>query len=322
MGAVAKPRVVEIESVYGLEVRFQVIRPRGGASPRKHLVFDCLADFELFHMARDGVVPKVSPDWRLADEGDWVVADADGGVAQILKRGGLKHPKDSVNCKVAPNGYCRTVVGTFSTNKRYRMDTDFTAHANRYTFTNNPNAYSLRYAMTHRTKLTNKEKKFVSTLMMCLQQGNGRQESLIIAVKEAGYAARDLHRTMEKANVLLQQDRIMKLISEQMADAAEEIGLTVKFVMRGVYELASSARREDVRLSALNQAGKYIGMEREEIDTENQLGAGYQGFGNKPLTDGKPNGESEVEALEAEFDDFGAAEDVDNNETNDGETTK
>lgn len=308
MGATAKPRKVEIESEYGLEVRFQIIRPRGGAPHQKHLVFDDRAQFEQFFMARDGVVPELLTNWRVAPEFAWVLAD-DGGVCQILKRGSLKHPKDSKRKQFAPNGYCRTVVGTFNTNGHYEMDTDFTAHANRYTFTNNPQSFQGNYAVRNRDYLTNKEKLFVTNLMMYLQQGNGRMEAMVMAVKEAGYAANDIYSTLKKANLLLQQDRIMKLISEQMTDAAEELGITVKAVMKDVWEMGhgdkngqGKARREDVRLAALKQSGVYAGMERTEILESGQLESGFSGFERNKLEDG--NGKSDVEELEAEFAEF------------------
>ena len=302
-----KPRKVEIESMYGLEVRFQTINPRGASSPRKHLVFYSRSDFECYFMARDGVVPALADDWRIAPEGAWVVAD-DEGVCQVLKRGGLKHPKDTKRKKISPNGYCRTVVGTFNTKHTYRMDTDFTKHLNRYTFTNNPMSANYMQSIKNRDYLTKKERLFVANLMMYLHQGNGRQESMIMAVKDAGYSARDLHSTLEKANLLIRQDRIMKLLSEQMADAAEEIGLTVKAVMEETWNMAQGpdkARREDVRLSALKQSGDYLRMNKTDLDAQDLLGAGggagYGGFAPAIEAGKKNEGETDLDELEAEF---------------------
>ena len=305
MSSGVRKKAVEIEREYGLEVRFQVIRPRGGGSERKYRVFDSKVQFERFFMAKDGICPPLVADWKLGEEGDWVVAD-DGGVVQIIKRGTLKHPRDKYrNKKVSPRGYARTVVGTFNTNGHYKMDTDFEKHPSRYSFTTNKHASNPTYAIRNRVHLTKRERLFVANLMMFLQQGNGRLESMVFAVKEAGYAASSIHVALERANLLLQQSRIMKLVSEQMVDAAEEIGLTVKFVMEGVVDLATNARREDVRLSALKQAGQYIRMEAPELDLGNQLESGYSGFsGSKQLAGGKSNGESDIDDLESEFADF------------------
>jgi hypothetical protein len=307
MGMTTKPRKVEIERIYGLEIRFQIIKPRGGGAHQKHFVFDSRQQFELYFMTKDGVIPKLVTNWRVSNEGDWVLAD-DGGICQIIKRGDLKHGKDTAKKKVSPNGYRRTVVGTFNSSKHYGMDTDFTKHVSRYTFTNNPQAYSYMHQMKNRDYLTKKERKFVANLMMFLQQGNGRQESMIMAVKEAGYNARDIHSTLEKANLLIQQDRIMKLISEQMTDAAEELGITVKAVMKDVWEMGhgdengeGKARREDVRLSALKQSGVYAGMEKPELNDQAQIDSGYSGFEPAKIVDGKDTPNLGADALEAEF---------------------
>ena len=54
----------------------------------------------------------VKPDWRDADEDDWVEAD-DGGVIQLLKVSKhVNHPNDRKNYKFA-KGWVRTVVGSF-----------------------------------------------------------------------------------------------------------------------------------------------------------------------------------------------------------------
>ena len=305
MGTKPKPRKVEIDTEYGIDVRFQIIRPKDGSSLRKHLVFDSRPDFEYYFMAKDGVVPELGLNWRVAELGVWVLAD-DGGVCQIIHRGSLKHPKDKWRkAPYSPNGYCRTVVGTFNSTKAYKMDTDFSKHINRYTFTNNPIAATYMRSIKNRDYLTKKERLFVANLMMYLHQGNGRQESMIMAVKDAGYSARDLHSTLKKANLLLQQDRIMKILSEQMKDAAEEIGITIKAIMQETWNMAQGperAHREDVRLSAIKQSGSYLGMDRPEVE-QGMLsdGSGYSGFGEGAVTDGKSNGETDIDELEAEF---------------------
>lgn len=302
-----KQRIPEIDYIHGLSVRYEIIRPRDGGAPQKWMVFNNRKDFETYFMSEEGVVPELHDDWRTAPEGGWVEAD-DGGVCQIIKRSSMKHPKDNGKRKIAPHGCVRTVVGTFSTNKHYAMDTDFSAHMNRYQFTNNPISANYNLSLKHRKHLTRKEKIFVANLMMYLHQGNGREESMIMAVNDAGFSQRDLRGALEKANLLIQQDRIMKLISEQIKDTAEELGITIKFVLQGVKDLAENARREDVRLSALTKAGAYLGMDKveEEMQPGMQLQEGFQGFG-KDRALGEPE-EAEVldvQNMEDEFSQIG-----------------
>ena len=100
----------------------------------------------------------------------------------------------------------------------------------------------------------------------------------------------------------------MKLISEQMTDAAEELGITVKAVMKDVWEMGhgdengeGKARREDVRLSALKQSGVYAGMEKPELNDQAQIDSGYSGFEPAKIVDGKDTPNLGADALEAEF---------------------
>ena len=94
---------------------------------KKHCVYDSIEEFSEEN-------PNIMPlsNWRKGKEGDWVYSD-DERIIQILKRGAIKHPNDRPNYSYA-DGYLRTVVGSFIINKKTFMDTDFSQHKNRYTF--------------------------------------------------------------------------------------------------------------------------------------------------------------------------------------------
>ena len=75
----------------------------------------------------------VHPDWRKAEEGDWVISD-DDRIVQLLKvKTNVNHHSDTKNYNYA-NGWVRTVVGSFINKPSTKMDTDFSNHPNRYTF--------------------------------------------------------------------------------------------------------------------------------------------------------------------------------------------
>ena len=87
-------------------------------------------------------------------EKDWVFSD-DGRIIQLLKVSRkIKHPKDRKNYKFA-QGWCRTVVGTFLIRHNTIMDTDFSDHPNRYTFSKTIKNTGNR--VKERKKVTNKK---------------------------------------------------------------------------------------------------------------------------------------------------------------------
>jgi len=94
----------------------------------RHYVYDNIQEFNISNPD-----VEVSANWRTANEGDWVHSD-DGRIIQLLRvKNEIRHPNDRKNYKFA-KGYVRTVVGTFLKRKTTTMDTDFSEHANRYTF--------------------------------------------------------------------------------------------------------------------------------------------------------------------------------------------
>ena len=114
--------------------------------------------------------------WRDAKQGDWVLAD-DGRIVQILKRSGITHPNDRKNYRLA-KGWCRTVVGTFLCNDKTKMDTDFSNHPNRYTFSKKIKNTNSRVRL--RKKATKKEKEFAVNMVI----GKGAVKSYMDAFNE------------------------------------------------------------------------------------------------------------------------------------------
>ena len=68
-----------------------------------HPIYESIEEFRKYN-------PNINivKNWRDGKEGDWIVSD-DGQVCQVLKRGELKHRKDS---KIIKN-YIRAPLGTF-----------------------------------------------------------------------------------------------------------------------------------------------------------------------------------------------------------------
>ena len=94
----------------------------------EHYVYE---DIDEFRETHPNIV--VHPDWRKANEGDWVYSD-DDRIVQLLKvKNGVSHHNDTKNYNYA-KGWVRTIVGSFINKESTKMDTDFDNHPNRYTF--------------------------------------------------------------------------------------------------------------------------------------------------------------------------------------------
>ena len=117
---------------------------------KRHYVYDDMEEFKEVH-------PNITVgNWRDANENDWVWSD-DDRIVQLLKVSGIKHPNDRKNYKLS-KGYVRTIVGTFLNNKKTKMDTDFSNHPNRYTFSTKIKNTSVR--VKERKNLTKNERIF------------------------------------------------------------------------------------------------------------------------------------------------------------------
>ena len=158
----------------------------------EHLVFDDIKEY-YSHFGKQA--PSPVEDWRTAKEKDWVIAD-DGGIIQLLKVShDIKHPNDRPNYKLS-KGWCRTVVGTFLIRDKTYMDTDFSKHPNRYTFsTKIKNTNSRVYK---REKATKKEKEFATHIVT----GKSAVKAYMKSFKEG-----DENKATKKAAVLLKQRR-------------------------------------------------------------------------------------------------------------------
>ena len=171
-----------------------------------HYVYEDIDEFKEHHPNT-----VVHPDWKIADEGDWVYSD-DDRIIQLLKVAKqVNHHNDRKNYKFA-KGWVRTVVGSFINRPNTKMDTDFSSHSNRYTFSKTIKNASQR--VTERTKVTNKEKHFATNVVV----GMGAIEAYKNAYKEISD-----QKASKKATILLKQERVMKEIEKSVLDVAKEM---------------------------------------------------------------------------------------------------
>tara|TARA_R100000152_G_C6768635_1_gene194199 strand:- start:473 stop:1264 length:792 start_codon:yes stop_codon:yes gene_type:complete len=232
---------------------------------KKHYVYENIDEYKL--NGGDAIYVKY---WKDAKEGDWVEAD-DGGIVQLLKVGGITHPNDRKNYKHS-KGWCRTIVGTFLINEKTKMDTDFSSHKNRYTFSK---TIGKKTNIKTRKNPTKKEKLFTTSVVA----GHGPVKAYMDAFNE------DNDKTArKKAVVLLKQERIVKEIEKGVMDVAKENGLDHEYVLRKLKHLADFSEDDNIILQSTKEIGKIIGttgmtMKQKEVGV---IGM-FQGFSPEQL---------------------------------------
>ena len=232
-----------------------------------HYVYEDLDEFKKTHPNT-----VVHPDWRKANEGDWVYSD-DDRIVQLLKVSNeVKHHSDRKNYKFA-KGWVRTVVGSFLNRENVKMDTDFDNHPNRYTFSTNIKNTSNR--VYKRKDATNKEKEFATNVVV----GMGAVD----AYKKA-YSEMDNQKARKKATILLKQERVMKEIEKGVLDVAKGLGIDHEYILGKLKNLADYSEDDNIILQSTKELGKIVGTSGNTIKQKEMglLGV-FQGFSSEQL---------------------------------------
>lgn len=233
----------------------------------KHFVYDDLEEFK-----KDHPNTVVHPDWRKADENNWVYSD-DDRIVQLLKvKKMVSHHSDTKNYKYA-DGWVRTVVGSFINKKSTKMDTDFSSHPNRYTFSKTIKNTSER--VHKRTKITNKEKDFATNVVV----GMGALDAYKNAFKEESN-----QKARKKATILLKQERVMEEIQKSVLDVAKGLGVDHEYILSKLKHLADYSEDDNIILQSAKELGKIIGTSNNNIkQKEVGLMGVFQGFSQEQL---------------------------------------
>jgi hypothetical protein len=244
-----------------------------------HYVFEDKKEFEEWFMLERGVVPPLVDDWRLAQQGDWTVAD-DGGVVQVLKWGPLPHPHDRKNYK-SRNGYVRTIVGAFIQDERTYMDCDFSKHPNRFRFNSATDKDYLK-RRKERSNLSNPEVMFAA--------GLAAGKSIQSAYEDSFGPHHDWR---NRALFLLKRERIMSKIKENAKEKLDETfnGSVLGFIFDQLKELVLSSDNDRVKLDVLKELAEWSG--EKEKDKVKQITQGQ-------VTVFKPFEQDELTKIEAE----------------------
>ena len=237
-----------------------------------HYVFDSVEEFKEHYKKILPRTPEIKDNWRFAKEKDWVLSD-DNRIVQLLKvSNSVKHHGDRKNYKFA-RGWVRTIVGTFINRDNTFMDTDFSSHANRYTFSKTIKNPSSR--VRKRTKPTNKEKEFATNVVV----GMGAVKAYMTAFNEE-----NKDNAKKKAAVLLKQERIRMEIDKTALEVAKELGIDHKYILQKLKDLVDYSEDDNIQLQSVKELGKALGTlghttKQKEIGVVGM----FQGFSPKEL---------------------------------------
>jgi len=236
-----------------------------------HYVYDTIEEFKEHH---PNLV--VHPDWRIADQGDWVYSDDDRIIQLIKVSKSVQHHSDRKNYKFA-KGWVRTVVGSFINRPNVIMDTDFDKHPNRYTFsTKIKNTSDL---VKKRKKITNKEKEFATNIVV----GMGAVKAYKNAYKEISD-----QKARKKATVLLKQERVMNEIEKSVLDVAKGLGIDHEYILNKLKHLADYSEDDNIVLQSAKELGKIVGTSGNLVkQKETGLLGVFQGFSQDQLEGAK-----------------------------------
>ena len=232
-----------------------------------HYVYDTYEEFK-----ENCPSEEIHDNWRTGNEGDWVWSD-DNRIVQLLKVSkNVNHPGDRKNYKYA-NGWVRTVVGSFLNRHTVKMDTDFSQHPNRYTFSKTIKDTNKR--VKERTKVTNKEKMFATNIVV----GMGA-----VKAYQKAYSEMSKDKAGKKAAVLLKQERVMKEIEKSVLDVAKTLGIDHEYILGKLKHLADYSEDDNIILQSTKELGKIVGTSGSNVkQIETGIVGMFQGFGSDDI---------------------------------------
>jgi len=153
------------------------------------------------------------------------------------------------------------------------MDTDFSQHPNRYTFSKTIKDTSKR--VKERTKVTNKEKQFATNVVV----GMGA-----VKAYQKAYNEMSKNKAGKKAAVLLKQERVMKEIEKSVLDVAKGLGIDHEYILEKLKHLADYSEDDNIILQSTKELGKIVGTSGTNVkQIETGIVGMFQGFGSEDV---------------------------------------
>jgi len=200
-------------------------------------IFDSVDEF-VQHFSPD--VPELWDNWRDAPAGAWVKSD-DGRICQILYKGTLGR-----------HTVIRTILGMYNcTSKTEYLDTDPKLHRDRFSFGR---------AKYEKDYITAAEKRWVHFMM------NGAEP--IVAYKMAFPKAKSEKYIHKRVHNLLTSRRFKMAMKREAKEAADKLGVSAEYVIKGFKKMHEQATNEKYRLDALKELAKIADIYPDEPITK------------------------------------------------------
>ena len=190
--------------------------------------------------------------WQDGQIGDWVRAN-DNSIQQILTRKSLKRGKYDTK---RGTDYILTVAGTFFVNAITILD----SYLKR-----NPYSFGGNYRDFMAQPITKREVTFARYI----SNGSERVKAYMTAFKTNNSDYADT-----RSGFLLSTERVQKMVSQQVQEAADETGISPKFIFENLKRIVDKNGDDRIVLKALDQAAEYIAMKTktQDVQTDSSIG--------------------------------------------------
>ena len=179
-------------------------------------------------------------DWRSGKVGDWVLTD-DYCVVQVLRRKSVNSLKTVGTC-----------TGTYQIRDGYLMDTE--RKSDIYSI-GGDNWYQ---RMLKREEPTSKEKMFAYRYVL----GESPLNAYIKVYKSTPDRAKKM------SALLLKQERIQKIVNEELKDTFEELEIDLKFLIEEAKNRVVNAKNDSDKLNALKMLWDAYGVVEKQKVTQ------------------------------------------------------
>jgi len=215
----------------------------------RHYLYDNLGEFQAF--VQDIAIIE---DWRLADEGDWVLTD-DAYVCQVLRKS-----------KIGKKMCMRTLCGTYDVSAKFQMLGENGIVDNIYSFSGKHSFDTDR----------------VSGRQQLFAQYVAKGDNAIEAYKKSHPDAKSESYIKHRTSSLLKTESVQKMIKKEIQECLSSEGVTPEWIIGKYKTVVDVADRESDCLRALESLTKIAGM-FDTQDTKSEQLTVWAGFSPEQL---------------------------------------
>jgi len=215
----------------------------------RHYLYDNLGEFQAFVQNT-----PIAEDWRLADEGEWVLTD-DGYVCQILRKS-----------KIGKKMCIRTLCGTYDITAKFDMLGEKGIADNIYSFSGKHSFDT--------DKVSGKQQLFAQYV--------AKGDNAIEAYKKSHPDAKSESYIKRRTSSLLKTESVQKMIKKEIQEVLASEGVTPEWIIGKYKTVVDIADKESDCLRALESLTKIAGLFDTQESKSEQLTV-WAGFSPEQL---------------------------------------